>query len=486
MASGYYHGIKMSENETSLLTVNETSSVPIVFVTAPINMADDPYGVTNKPKLCYTKSEAVGYFGHSTAESIWENYTGPQVIRAAFELYGKAPVILVNVLNPEKHVITENFEINSADGNELIISDVGVLADTITFGDGSISPDDCSFGFNDNGEVVITYNGENALNEVLPITASYSKLNPSAVTYDDFIGGYDSNTGTYSGLELIDNIYTMFRVVPSIIAVPGYSKNATLAAVMETKAEGINSLFKASVLVDLPTLDDNGVRYTYTETAALKNDKSITGIHTNALWPMVGYDGYKYYMSSHMLGIYMATDYANDDIPYKAPSNEKMYIDSIIDENGEEINLNLTQANYLNEQGITTAINFIDGWVSWGVQTAAYPGSSDVKDNTICVRRMFDYINNDFILSYWSKIDEPINRRLIDRIVDDYNIKLNSLVADGKLLGGRIEFLEAENSTTDLISGKIKFKTAIAPPPAAREIEDTLEYDTDYLSTLFS
>ena len=74
-----------------------------------------------------------------------------------------------------------------------------------------------------------------------------------------------------------------------------------------------------------------------------------------------------------------------------------------------------------------------------------------------------------------------MNRRLIDNIVDTFNIYLNGLTSEEKILGGRIEFNEDENTTTDLMAGKMKFHIYITPPSPAKEIEFTFEYDTDYI-----
>ena len=152
---------------------------------------------------------------------------------------------------------------------------------------------------------------------------------------------------------------------------------------------------------------------------------------------------------------------------------------------GSEVVLTIDQANYLNGEGIITGLNFMGGWVIWGNRTAAYPANTDVKDCFLCVRRMFNWHAQTFIQTYWQKVDKPINKRLIQTVVDSENIRLNGLVASGALLGGRIEFLEEENPTTDLLDGIIRFHTYITPPTPAREIENVIEYDPSYFSTLF-
>ena len=79
----------------------------------------------------------------------------------------------------------------------------------------------------------------------------------------------------------------------------------------------------------------------------------------------------------------------------------------------------------------------------------------------------------------------PINRRLVETVVDSANIWLNGLTARGAILGGRVEFLDTENPKTDLLDGTIRFHVYVAPPTPAREIDFVMEYDPDYFSALF-
>ena len=84
---------------------------------------------------------------------------------------------------------------------------------------------------------------------------------------------------------------------------------------------------------------------------------------------------------------------------------------------------------------------------------------------------------------YWNKIDKKMTRRLIDSIVDSVNIWLNGLVNEEKLLGGRVEFLEEENSQTALMAGKAVFHIYLTPPSPMKECEFVLEYDAEYVSS---
>ena len=119
----------------------------------------------------------------------------------------------------------------------------------------------------------------------------------------------------------------------------------------------------------------------------------------------------------------------------------------------------------------------------WGNETACYPADTGVKNYFISVSRMFGWVANSLVLSYWNKIDKKMTRRLIDSIVDSVNIWLNGLVNEEKLLGGRVEFLEEENSQTALMAGKAVFHIYLTPPSPMKECEFVLEYDAEYVSS---
>ena len=180
------------------------------------------------------------------------------------------------------------------------------------------------------------------------------------------------------------------------------------------------------------------------------------------------------------------TDAGNSDVPYESPSNKSLQMNACVNEAEKEITLGLDQANYLNGQGIVTALNFMGGWKAWGNRTGCYPTNTDSKDAFIPIRRMFDWIGNEFITTFWQKVDKPMTPRLIKTIVNSYNVRLNGLAAREFILGGRVEFLESENPTTDLMDGILRFHIYVTPPTPARQIEGILEFDPAYFDTLFA
>ena len=148
---------------------------------------------------------------------------------------------------------------------------------------------------------------------------------------------------------------------------------------------------------------------------------------------------------------------------------------------GAEVLLTLDQANILNAGGVVTGLNFTGGFRAWGNTTGCYPTNTDVKDYFIPVSRMFDWVGNSLINTFWGQIDRPMTRILVDSIVNSANIWMNGLTGSGYILGGRVEMIEAENSVTDLMAGIVKLHIYITPPSPAQEIDFTLEYDVNYV-----
>lgn len=278
-----------------------------------------------------------------------------------------------------------------------------------------------------------------------------------------------------SAMESVELCLTMFGIVPDMICAPGFSNVATVAAAMSAKAGSINGMFKAKALVDI---DGDS----YTDAVTAKNGGSFT-VNQIVCWPMGKLGNLKFHMSTVIAGRIASTDVANSGIPYESPSNKAVQLDGLCNADGDAVNLTLAQANILNGAGITTAINFMSSFVAWGNYTGAYPTSSDVKDYFIPVSRMFGYINNGLIKTFWSYLDKPMSRRLIDTILDSSNIWLNGLVGQGYLLGARVEMVESENPLTNLLGGIIKLHVYITPPSPAQEIDFVMEYDASYVKS---
>jgi len=282
-------------------------------------------------------------------------------------------------------------------------------------------------------------------------------------------------------LQNIEKCLTSVGVVPDLICAPGYSENPTVAAVMATKTS-VNGIFRAKALIDISSADTGGAK-TYTEAIALKGTNNLVDENQILCWPMLKLDSRVFHMSTQLAGLIATVDSGNDGCPYESPSNKALKANAMVLASGKELNLTHAQANILNAQGIVTALNFMGGWVAWGNYTACYPVNTDVKDMFIPVSRMFDWVGNTVVKTFWGKLDKPMNTRLRDNIVDTCNIWLNGVVGSGYLLGARVEVKESENPLTDLMAGIIRVHIYITPPSPAQEIDFILEYDVNYVES---
>lgn len=471
----FKHGVYSSEVPTSIVPPAEAmAGLPVVIGTAPIHLAKK--AVINKPVLCYTYQEAVEYLGYSDN---WVDYTLCEFVKSQFTLFSVAPVVFINVLDPAKHKKTVTEQEVTLEGKEGIIK-ADILLETLALKDSSDQPlardTDYVDSFNDTGEVLITVLKEGVTGS---LKATYTALDPSMVTSDDVVGGIDSQ-GKSTGLELINEVLSRFALIPGQIVAPGWSDQPEVAAVMVAKASLINTFFKCSALTDIPV----NACPNYSDVVEWKNTNNYTYTNQINCWPKIRLGDAVYHLSTQIAGLNCKTDSEFEGVPYVSPSNRSLQMNGLVGKDGEEIALGIEQANYLNGQGVMTAINFYGGWKAWGNRTAAYPANTDPKDSFIPVRRMFDWVANTIIQTFWSKVDGPMTPRLVDTILDSLNLWLNGLSASGAILGGRVVWLKENNPLTSLMDGKMKFHVYLTPPTPAEQLDFILEYDVEYLKTL--
>ena len=308
------------------------------------------------------------------------------------------------------------------------------------------------------------------------------------VTKNDIIGGYSVTTHKTTGLELIDDVFPKYTLAPDIIVCPNWSHDNEVAAVMSAKAENINGVFEAEALIELPSTEGDGATW-YTDVPALKKRMNIFNVNQLCCWPKVKLGDRVFDYTVQLAGSMSKTDNSGefgDGTPCESASNKVLRADSMVLANGEEVRLDVPKANYLNDNGIITCVNFYNGFVSWGNYTSAFPANTDPVDYFYSINRMFKYIAKTVILTSWNDVDRRITRRLLDAIMQGVNYWLNSLTAEEKILGGRVEMLESENALTNLMAGRVKFHIYVTPPSPLQQLNWVMEYDLSYLQVLLS
>ncbi|WP_145561183.1 phage tail sheath family protein [Yersinia mollaretii] len=491
----YRHGIYGSEVPTSILPpVRCNTGLIVAFGTAPINQLENPKEAVDKPILAYSFAEAVKALGYSPE---FDKYTLCEVMKVCFGLYGVAPVVLINVMDTSGNIeLYEEFITLEQGKSKLKYS--GVLPKTLVVknekGDQAyIQGTDYAHAFDHMGYSVISRISSGKIVENARLKIEYTSLDPYDVGSEEIIGGINIYTHQATGLELLNEIYPRFGLIPGQIIAPRFSYDAEIGHLMAVKSGTVSDIFKAEALTDIPTnltqrsklgpIDVKSNNYKHASEWK-KTNNWILETQT-VCWPMVKLGDDIYHYSTHLAALTCLLDSQNADIPCRSPSNKMLKISSAVLKDGTEVWNNLGAVNYLNSQGIVTAYNK-NGWKTWGNRTAAYPSTTDPKDSFRACRRMFNWVLNTLTETYWSKIDDPANKRLIQSVVTSANIWLNGLTANESIAGGRVIFIEKENPMTDLMDGILRFHVFLTPFSPAREIDFIMEYDPNYLNNLFS
>lgn len=475
----YKHGVGVVEQETSLTTpVESTAGLQIIFGTAPVHLLKNPAAAVNKPMLCYSFAECQQNLGYSDD---FENFTLCQSMDACFRVFSVAPIVLVNVLDPAKEGHTRENEEADFPVVEGVVRypKPYVLLYTLTVKnlDAPLTEGvDYLAEHAGDGAVTITLLEDAAGAETVKISSK--SLNPAGVTMADIVGGADVETGAETGIELVRRIYPKFGLTAGILLAPGWSQDPVVAAALQAKTEGIGGVFRAETFIDISTDPGEGGAAVYTDVKAAKEKQGVSSVHAAACWPMVAVGEKIYYYSAMLAALTVATDASHSDVPYDGPSNKDLRITGTVLHDGTEVLLDQQQANdLLNANGIITAIN-ASGWKAWGNNTAAYPSTTDPKDRFLAVRRFFSWDANNFILTYFQKVDNPGNTKQIQSVVDSQNIKGNGYVAKDYVAGYKCAFKAEDNLLTDLLNGWLRVRTFLAPYVPNEYIENINEYDT--------
>ncbi|MCD8364776.1 MAG: phage tail sheath family protein [Clostridiales bacterium] len=471
------HGVFIQEEATAVVVPQTCdSAVQVVIGTAPVNMADDPSAMVNVPVLANSATEAMAALGYVKD---FQNYTLCQTMYITSSLYQVEPVVYINVLDPSTHKKAMDAQTVTVSDMQATVELTGVIKDGLAMANGDATLEegaDYTLAFDSDGYLVITLIADGAGESATELTVTGNVLDPSAVTAEDIIGAYNASTGAETGMEVIRQVYPKLGVVPGILIAPGFSQVAEVGIALAAKAANINGVFKAMAFLDIDTEQAK----LYTDVKTVKEDSGFTSEFCYNIWPCCEVGDYIFAGSAIAAARTAYNDADNEDVPSASPSNKTLSITGTCLADGTEVALDQDQATTVGEYGVATFVN-INGYRLWGNHTGAYPSSSDAKDIWINVRRMFNWQGNNFILTYFDKVDDPMNNVLIENIVDSENIRC-AAYAPTHWAGASIEYLSADNPTTDILAGKMTFRQHIAPYTPAETITNILDYDTDTLT----
>lgn len=470
------HGVYVSEKAYGVSApIVIPSGVAFVVGSAPVQAAANP-AKPGIPVACGTWEDFVNAFGYSDD---WATYTLCEFAYSAFKLYGISPVIFCNVLDPATMYESVEAEAMTVADHKVVLPLEAINDDDLVVkkadgtGDAYVKGTDYTVAYTDAGLAVTLIPTSTHYSET-SLQIAYNAVTPESVTDTVIANGFDS----------VERCVNTVNVIPDLLVAPGWSKKYDVAAKMTAVAKNFNGVFNAKAVIDLSPADV----VTPAEAVNWKAQDGFTDPDQIIVWPSVRKVG-KVFSGSTALACTMARVDAANGCPAASPSNNKMEIDALVvvndDDEYEEINQTKAEADMLNYAGIVTAFNFLSsGWVCWGNYTAAmYSGSgASVQEYFIPISRMFDWVGNSLVTTFWSKLDKPLSRRLIDTIIDTATVWLNGLVGAGYLLGARVEFPEAENPVEKLLQGIITVHIYMTPTAPAQEINFTLEYDASYVT----
>lgn len=467
------HGVNVTEVATSLAAPTAAATgIPFIVGCAPIHSADHPASA-NVPVLITSWEDYKDEFGFNED---WDNFPLCEAAYSHFVDFGMQPAIFVNIFDPatmKSAQTAADFDVTS---HKVNLGALAINNSSLVIKDKESTPNTLV----KDTDYEVYYSNGDMIVELLSTSTHYADTVLS-IAYDKAVFTSVNATLIAGAIEKIELCMSTIGVIPDMLLAPGWSSNATVAAAMATKAAAINGLFRAKALVDIPC--GTGDATVYSAVVAKKNALAMTDLNEMACWPMVKLGDHVYHMSTRVASVLATLDTENG-APHHSPSNNPMKADALVldDSTHSEVLLTKAQADILNAGGVVTGLNFMGSFVVWGNYTACYPTNVDVKDYQISVSRVFDWVANTLITTFWGYLDTPMDRRLIDTILDTCNIWLNGLTGSGIILGGRCEMIESENPVTNLVQGIVKLHIYLTPPVPAQEIDFTLEYDASYVT----
>jgi len=471
------HGINTYKVDTQFTSVTKAQvGVPFFVGAFPIHKAGLSF--SDKPILINNFEEAKAY-GYSDA---WRTAAGApkwNLCQAAYgflRLMSMSPAIFVNVYNPATHK-------KSVAASDFAVTDHAVRLTEDAINDAGLEVKDGQTTLVKGTDYEVLYTDDACVVELISGGDHYSATTLN-VAYNEADVSLITAAMIEAGFEKVELCKTVYNIVPDLFCSPGWSKNTAVAAVMAAKAPNINGLFRAKAVVDLDT--SVGAADSYDDVLTYKNANGYTDENMIVCWPLAKVGDRVYDMSVLVCGVMCRTDSNNGDLPYESASNKTVALSGLCNAAGQEILLTVQHANFLSyDAGVVSALNF-DGYRIWGNYTGCWPGNGDPAKAFYCASRMMDFLSNTFVNTFWSYVDRPLNRVLIDAIVNSFNSYLDGLTAINALLGGELRYVEDNNPAADLLAGRFRLDLQAASALPAQEINLFSEFSVSILTEALS
>lgn len=465
----YKHGAYGELANSKVTSAKQANVVAAYIGTAPINLIrgyadanliDMPIKVTNM-------SDTQNKLGYSAD---WESFTLCEVFAEHFDntVGNVGPVYVVNVLDPDTHRSAEKTTKDLTFTNQRAeFESSDIILDTFAIAD-KVEGVDYSLGYNFVKETVVVKLLK--ADASASLQSSFYTVDTEMVQTSDIIGQATAD-GQYTGLKAMQLLYQYHNAVLNMLAAPGWSHIPEVYKAMISTVQKLNGHWDAFVSADIPLEDSEGAAInTLDKAIKWAAENGYTSEYSAIYWPKVkDGTGRVFHLSTVGQATMLRVDLSHDGIPFESPSNKQIMATSqYFGANSKNRGFDQQTANQLNEKGITTACFWGGQWVLWGPHTAAYSynGSMDARAIFDSTLRMLMYITNSFQLDHGTEIDSPMTPQDKDTVLNFEKQKLDTLTGIGALIGTpSVEFVESENSLTDMMNGDFKWDFGVTTTP---------------------
>lgn len=487
MSEAYLHGAYGQTQAAGNRVAAKCQNVMVLVGTAPVHTVFGGADNVNVPILVHDIAEARRYFGYSES---WENYTLCEAMHMFLENKAVGPLVLINVLDPEKHKgEAGTVSLKPSNGIITIAAAENIVLDSVKVGDLALNTD-----------YVMSYNYQKKniiIKEVLPgglgdaaIEITYNTVDASEITENDVIGSTDGN-GLNTGLYAVKNVYQLTGFIPSFLLAPGFSSIPAVHAAMFTNSQKINSHWDAWMFVDLPIVDSDGTAITLDNAHTWRKANGYTKENETVCFPMVkGTDGKLYHMSVVRAANFAELLLNNGGIPYHTASNTAAPVIGNL-WLGEESKGRVYDDEMINKKlcqnGITSAAYIGGRWAIWGAHAADYDTENKDEINVSeTTRMMLYYISNDFQHRRHYDVDKPLSANDVASIVADEQARLDALVKTGALTHGIASLNADEIARSDMLNGDYVFTFNVTTTPLAKSLTAIVNWVNDGYTTYFA
>jgi phage tail sheath protein FI len=429
-----------------------------------------PQGPINTPTLVMSRSDAA-QFGAPAA-----GYTIPQALQAILAQGDEVGfVVVVNVFDPAVHKTSIVGESQTFDAgkNTLALAHGRVAAVVVKNSGGTVTYTVGTDYTVDALKGVITRVATGAITAGQTVAVSYDYADPTKVLSSTIIGGVDQTTGDRSGIEALLDASSIYGFAPKILIAPQYSSAKLVMDALLAKATSLRAM----------AIADQAAGATREEALAYRMEfDNMRAIVTAPLLKTQDADGNTITVpySPYLAGVISRTD--NQLGFWHSPSNKPILGITDLERPVPFLTFHSadSEANYLNENQIVTAIHY-EGFRVWGNRSAV----ADTSFQFIAVRRQFDVIEDSIELGTIALLDRPINKAFFEDLTDTVQAFLAQQIGRGALVAGTIKVLPEDNPPTELANGHVTARLDLTPVYPAERITYNAVLDIAPLATLF-